>query len=927
MLFIVPVFEYNGAAAEGRGPSTGRMMERAGRAEGGFVMRMNVVGLSACVCVLSGVSSTGVSSTGVGEPAHFCGVGCDQSAPAPLPMHRALDRLAVVDSTSHHAPRGGAGLEDGSVVDLLVVYSPQAADQNGGAAGIEALIFDGLDELNAAAADSQVATTFRVVHTQEVAHTQSGSMSLQLSRLRDPSDGVLDEVHDLRDAHKADLVMLVISAGDVCGIANVGVGPGNTPTPQNAFSVVSALCLTAPVSAFAHEVGHNMGLLHGYEENPCTNGGSRFAKGYQAPDESFNTVMGVGVGPRVLRFANPAVDLAGQPTGVAVGSPEAADAATALTMAAPVVARYRDRDLNANGIEDTAEIDAGDLNDCDGNGYPDFVEQDFNRNGVPDACDLASATSTDADGDGVPEEAEPARLYVDADATGSGTGLSWPDAMVDLQDALGLARLSGDIEEIWIAEGLYLPGGDGHRASRFDLVSGVAISGGFAGMETSLDQRIDGAHPTVLSGDLNQDDLPDPSSVAGRASRQDNALNVLFMYEESEPIVLDGLVIEHGFADFEINCGGFMNNAGGMVAFGGDLTITNCEFRDNAAVNTGALILINDVRSRITNSWFHHNEAVDGLFYGASYPTDGALPYEGYIGAIRVTTFYSGTDNQFIGNLVEFNRDNEGVSGMQFSGSEPVFANNVLARNTSSSSVAGHALSVLDAEGFEVINSTIAHNTAPNGFGARAVGIGTNRSQIVVSNSILYGNVSGSVTDERAQFSQVQNGTVQFHNSIVQGWTGTYPGVNTDGADPLFADAPGGDFSILAGSPAIDRGDNTRVPIDSLDLDGDGDQAEALPLDFSGGERFVDDADTPDTGVGFAGGGGPVVDAGAIEYQAPATCPADLAEPFGVLDLADISLFVSSFLGQQPAGDIDGNGIYDLGDISGFVGAFQSGCP
>lgn len=44
--------------------------------------------------------------------------------------------------------------------------------------------------------------------------------------------------------------------------------------------------------------------------------------------------------------------------------------------------------------------------------------------------------------------------YVDADATGAATGLSWTNAFTDLQSALAVAT-SGD--EIWIAEGVYKP--------------------------------------------------------------------------------------------------------------------------------------------------------------------------------------------------------------------------------------------------------------------------------------------------------------------------------------------------------------------------------------------------------------------------------------------------------------------------------------
>lgn len=64
----------------------------------------------------------------------------------------------------------------------------------------------------------------------------------------------------------------------------------------------------------------------------------------------------------------------------------------------------------------------------------------------------------------------------------------------------------------------------------------------------------------------------------------------------------------------------------------------------------------------------------------------------------------------------------------------------------------------------------------------------------------------------------------------------------------------------------------------------------------------------------------------AAAYRVP--CPADLALPFGVLDLADIDAFVIGFLGENPAGDLaEPWGVFDLGDIGTFVGSFLAGCP
>ena len=55
---------------------------------------------------------------------------------------------------------------------------------------------------------------------------------------------------------------------------------------------------------------------------------------------------------------------------------------------------------------------------------------------------------------------------------------------------------------------------------------------------------------------------------------------------------------------------------------------------------------------------------------------------------------------------------------------------------------------------------------------------------------------------------------------------------------------------------------------------------------------------------------------------------ADLAEPFGVLDLADVQGFVSAFVGNDLAADLAPPvGVLDLADLQAFVMAFLAGCP
>jgi hypothetical protein len=123
--------------------------------------------------------------------------------------------------------------------------------------------------------------------------------------------------------------------------------------------------------------------------------------------------------------------------------------------------------------------------------------------------------------------------------------------------------------------------------------------------------------------------------------------------------------------------------------------------------------------------------------------------------------------------------------------------------------------------------------------------------------------------DESAQI-YTESGSPTVNYSIIQGgWSGS--GGNNLSGDPLFFDPDGADNiigtldddpSLRAGSPAIDAGDSTALPLDTFDLDGDLNTAERMPIDLAGNARQFDDPSTPDTGVP----GSPVVDMGAYEY-------------------------------------------------------------
>lgn len=57
-------------------------------------------------------------------------------------------------------------------------------------------------------------------------------------------------------------------------------------------------------------------------------------------------------------------------------------------------------------------------------------------------------------------------------------------------------------------------------------------------------------------------------------------------------------------------------------------------------------------------------------------------------------------------------------------------------------------------------------------------------------------------------------------------------------------------------------------------------------------------------------------------------CAADVAPPFGVLDLADVNAFVTAFVAGDPLADLAPPfGLFDLNDVLAFVGSFNAGCP
>ena len=96
------------------------------------------------------------------------------------------------------------------------------------------------------------------------------------------------------------------------------------------------------------------------------------------------------------------------------------------------------------------------------------------------------------------------RIFVNQNAVGMGDGTSWHDAFRELSAACAAAELfDEDVpKEIWIAAGTYRPSRTGNREEYFLITPNTSYIGGFAGNETTKDQRNTAVNKTIISGDL-----------------------------------------------------------------------------------------------------------------------------------------------------------------------------------------------------------------------------------------------------------------------------------------------------------------------------------------------------------------------------------------------------------------------------------------
>ena len=199
-------------------------------------------------------------------------------------------------------------------------------------------------------------------------------------------------------------------------------------------------------------------------------------------------------------------------------------------------------------------------------------------------------------------------VYVRPSASGNGTGSSWANAFTNLQAALAFAQQCPQVKQVWVVQGTYYPDeGPGlinnDRTMRFSLRNHLELYGGFAGSETLLSQRNLSGSPSILNGDIQQDNV------------SSNNTNSLFLNASLDSTaVLDGFTFLNGNAT---SAGGALSNNNASP------TIRNCIFRNNFSdAWAGAVYNANGSNARFANCVFVGNKATNG---GAIFNT-GSSP-------------------------------------------------------------------------------------------------------------------------------------------------------------------------------------------------------------------------------------------------------------------------------------------------------------
>ena len=438
-------------------------------------------------------------------------------------------------------------------------------------------------------------------------------------------------------------------------------------------------------------------------------------------------------------------------------------------------------------------------------------------------------------------------VYVDSIATAGGnTGTNWANAFTSLQSALDLAA-EGD--QVWVAKGTYRPSyayglTNTSRYYHFRMINGVPIYGGFAGTETAVNQRtafvIGGTNETILSGDLNGDDVVTGSGATlSITNNGENCYHVFYHpsgLNLTNSAILDGFTIRGGNA----NVNNPHDRAGGMYSNNSAPVITNVAFLSNSAKYGGGMWVYQNAPT-ISNVSFNSNFAsIDGggitnhgttsqqTITNVLFQSNKASTYGGgmhnYQSSPTITNvlFWSNNSSLYGGGLSSYGHTSptmtnvtflENSAGMDGGGmyngdhSSPTIINAVFSSN---SAIYGGGMYNQDYSNPVVTNATFSLNNANTRGGGMYSRLS---SSATFENCIVWGNTTTPGINGQ-QFCLDGGATIMnyscFSDTIedIYIMSGTFTHTNNNiNVNPKFVD-PDDDFRIYGNSPCVNTGNN-----------------------------------------------------------------------------------------------------------------------
>ncbi|MBQ2906448.1 MAG: right-handed parallel beta-helix repeat-containing protein [Bacteroidales bacterium] len=441
-------------------------------------------------------------------------------------------------------------------------------------------------------------------------------------------------------------------------------------------------------------------------------------------------------------------------------------------------------------------------------------------------------------------------IYVSAEGSGLKDGSSWSNATPYLQYAVAQANTFDPIAEVWVKAGTYF--GDGIVGNNaFNIVENVKVYGGFAGTETSVEERdlennktiLDGQNLqrvlfqnepfadggttlwdgfTIANGSLSQADFHSQNSVYCKVSNNCGGVG-LYHLVGAGAVLLDNTTIRNMIFDnnkIEIDASiesqysnSMMANTLAMIGSVADsITIVNATTPScNATQYKNAYLYA--VSSMITNSTFKNNAgkifAYNSVLDHCEISENQSLPEmpekENYTN-MNLELFASTVKNSRIHN-------NKGVAVSRYKVNGTQYANtfiNTFINDNEGLTIVNHALE----SGDKFINCNIVGNSSTN----------TSSSYFMISggdfhNTVVWNNRNGiGVTFD---FDRNNLDKYSFNNCAVELGLGDDDEVialssNNAGTSqaygyPEFISPEGGDYDLAEGSALIDAGDNSVV--------------------------------------------------------------------------------------------------------------------